>query len=144
MLLQENQRLEDALYTTHAQLVDTKRENDAIKNSMSNSSASSVPIQRSLQHSRGITPQDATDDAPLFPPVKVEIPPDSPEKSSLPDLLKKTQVQPHKPPKSKVGLPELVPPDAGASIINDAAIDTAGDSVNVGDSMPVWKPTRQH
>ncbi|MDR3197570.1 MAG: hypothetical protein LBU34_06830, partial [Planctomycetaceae bacterium] len=31
LLLQENQRLENALYVTHAQLVDLKRENDRLR-----------------------------------------------------------------------------------------------------------------
>lgn|GEM_PF-4712102 len=140
MLLQENQRLEDALYITHAQLVDSTRENEALKNNLSNSQSNSIAPAKSY---KGITQQDATDDAPLFPSTTIEIPPDSKEKSSIPDLLKKTQIPRRSLPKSNTGMPELLPPNAGVSIIDSTTFDADGDTVNVGDATPVWKPTRQ-
>jgi len=82
LLLQENQRLENALYVTHTQLVDMKRENDRLKTMLGQSDDS---LKRGKPMER--RPTDNYDEAPLYETPKVSIPM-SPPSTTLPDLLK--------------------------------------------------------
>lgn len=139
LLLQENQRLEDALYVTHAQLVDLKRENESLKGAPAGTSGSSVsnsvsPTTRLRKSSSASN--EGSDDAPPFDPIKIDIPKDAHESNSLPDALKSSQTipMPKRPAqiKAKGGqedspYPELILPGGG----------------NVSEqNSPAWSPTR--
>ena len=78
LLLQENQRLENALYVKHTQLVTVKRENDRLKTMLGPSEGGIVP--------RRGKPVNNYDEAPPYEPPQVSAPPVSPP-TSLPDVL---------------------------------------------------------
>ena len=94
LLLQENQRLENALYVTHTQLAHTKRENDRLKTMLGQPSGNMVPRR---VRPMGPAPTEHYDEAPLYESPKVSIPQTSPS-NIPPDLLKGSAL----PPKTKV------------------------------------------
>jgi hypothetical protein len=80
LLLHENRRLEDALYVSHAQIADLKRENDSL---------------RKQQESEHFTPQGRSwgDDLDLMEPFEMPpvILPGESGSSEVPDSLKGSQ-----------------------------------------------------
>lgn len=91
LLLQENQRLEDALYVTHTQLVDLKRENEMLKAAQNGTkkpapSSSSSGFQLFPGRSNKAEPQEDYDDAPPFAPPEIIIP--ETESTAPPDRLR--------------------------------------------------------
>lgn len=93
LLLQENQRLEEALYVTHTQLVDLKRENEALKAMQIGGSGSPTKaIAPAIRPRRAEpTPRDDYDEAPPYQAPKVTIPDNAPVSDTLPDALKSSQ-----------------------------------------------------
>ena len=87
MLLHENRRLEDALYTTQAQVAHLKRENNSLREQQVNE----IPL------SPGRSRSDAwEDDVRLIPPVempKVILPGES-GTTDVPDSMKGSQMVP--------------------------------------------------
>ncbi len=141
MLLQENQRLEQALYVTHAQLVDLKKENETLKATADQTSktpdgSESDPVPQPKKRER--TPTDNFDEAPPFTPPKVSIPSDAPKTPTIPDSLKGAGVHPklRSPVKSNTEI-QLFPPvpvqEMKASTPQPTETETA---------FPVWGPTR--
>ncbi len=92
LLLQENQRLEEALYVTHAQLVDLKRENEALKivKRTDGSGNSATPVTMPALRSQRYEPllRDDFDEAPPFQAPQVTIPENETGTETLPDSLK--------------------------------------------------------
>ena len=84
LLLQENQLLENALYVTHTQLVDMKRENDRLKTMLGQSDDGSISQRGKPMERR---PTDNYDEAPLYEVPKVSVPL-TPPSTTLPDVLK--------------------------------------------------------
>ncbi|MDR0611175.1 MAG: hypothetical protein LBG58_13780 [Planctomycetaceae bacterium] len=101
LLLQENQRLENALYVTHAQLVDLKRENDTLRGVKSSEKNNlTLPEQPLTRPKRNqATPVEDYDEAPLFTPPEIIIPKETPGSNTVPDSLKSSQLM----------LPEMLP-----------------------------------
>jgi len=87
LLLNENRRLEDALYTAHAQVADLKRENDTLRKQQENDSLE--PSGRSPTGSWD-------DDLDIIPPLEMPkvILPHEPGKSEIPEALKGSQTIP--------------------------------------------------
>jgi hypothetical protein len=90
LLLQENRRLENALYVTHAQLVKAKRENETLRNAQSRNGDSSRVSTPLLRPKREQPKQKNFDDAPLYEPPEIIVPEDHPGSTTLPDALKKS------------------------------------------------------
>ncbi len=90
LLLQENQRLEEALYVTHAQLIDLKRENEAIKNVKSSAAGSLEPVVTPALRSQRYEPmpRDDYDEAPPYQAPQITIPDDAPVMEMPPESLK--------------------------------------------------------
>jgi hypothetical protein len=88
LLLHENQRLEEALYVTHAQLADLKRENDELRNSQTGYDETIVPPKRSYNSLP--SPDQDLMEAPPFEMPKVILP-DQPGTMEVPDSLKGSQ-----------------------------------------------------
>ncbi|MDR1964862.1 MAG: hypothetical protein LBQ50_13910 [Planctomycetaceae bacterium] len=93
LLLQENRRLENALYVTHAQLVDLKRENESLRNTTLRKSNASLP-QEPLTRPKRIQspPVENYDEAPPFEPPEIIIPNEIPGSNAVPDSLKSSQI----------------------------------------------------
>lgn len=138
LLIQENQRLEDALYVTHTQLVDLKRENESLKTNQDRGTGSSSDTISPTPRLRKSQPasNDNYDDAPPYDPIKIDIPKDAHESNTLPEALKSSQTIPipkrptqmkTKGEQSNQGYPELILPN--------------GNNVG-GQSSPAWSPTR--
>lgn len=138
LLLQENQRLEEALFVTHAQLVDLKRENESLQASSARSAgpaASSSSAPAISPRRIGAAPKDDYDEAPPYEPPQIKIPENAPESTTLPDALR-SSVMPkprirNKPPQTVAAppeevLPELVLPNTDVS----------------EQTLPAWSPTR--
>ena len=88
LLLQENQRLEEALYVTHAQLVDMKRENDALKNvktTAATNTSEPAPALRSQRYEP--MNRDDFDEAPPYHAPEVIIPDEDAGSAVPPDSL---------------------------------------------------------
>lgn len=142
LLLQENRRLEEALYVTHAQLVDLKRENEALRNldpGETNGRSSSAPAPRSRR--RVSAPADDYDDAPPYQVPEITIPPEG-GSSTLPDALKGVNMLP-KPvlPKRERTVP--VPEPSESAPQNMTFPELIIPDNQVGDSTPpAWSPTR--
>jgi len=126
LLLQENQRLENALYVTHAQLVQLRRENESLRGqgTSQRTSTSSIPLLRPKRAE--FAPRDDYDEAPSFEPPKVDVPSGEPGSGVLPDALKSSRAFPKLNPPKKVqtDFPELTLPGADES------------------TLPAWSPTR--
>jgi len=126
LLLKENQRLENALYVTHTQLVDMKRENDRLKTMLGQSDDGSnrgKPLER--------RPTDNYDEAPPYEPPKVSIP-SGPPSTTLPDILKGSVI----PPKTKVATkndPVYFPP---------TTTESTKEEPLTGPVFPEWSPNR--
>ncbi|MDR0870457.1 MAG: hypothetical protein LBN39_06655 [Planctomycetaceae bacterium] len=105
LLLQENQRLEHALYVTRAQLQNAKRENALLKGQEAGDRRQETgDISIPLRPNRLKTAPK--EEAPPFETPKVEIPVDAPESITPPDALKGTMNMPEFPPVDEA----LVPP----------------------------------
>lgn len=142
LLLQENQRLEDALYVTHAQLVDLKRENEALKKAQGNGSGTSpTPINRARRASGGPSNADA-DDAPPFEPIQIEIPKDAHESKTLPDALKSTKNIPIPNRPARVKTTHNAVSNNIVSGSADLEPEPVFPVVDVGQQLPPWSPTR--
>lgn len=69
LLVQENQKLEDALYVTHSQLVDVKRENEALRGRMGgdyDTIPTETPVPRALGTGRRPSPLSLPAEEPAF------------------------------------------------------------------------------
>ncbi|MDR0338037.1 MAG: hypothetical protein LBI18_13205 [Planctomycetaceae bacterium] len=100
LLLQENRRLENALYVTHTQLVDLKRENDVLRGSKQSKSERKLPEQPLLRSKqKSSSPVEDYEEAPPFAPPEIIIPTEIPGSKTVPDSLKS----------SKLTLPEVLP-----------------------------------
>lgn len=104
LLLQENQRLEQALYITHAQLADAKRENASLRNEPGTESVMPISaVQPPVRTKSGVI---ESNDAPPFETPKVEIPLDEPGSTVPPDSLNNSMPLPDAPTRDEA----LVPP----------------------------------
>ena len=139
LLLQENQRLEEALYVTHAQLVDLKRENEALKSLQTVGTGRAVKATAPLLPTRRSPSHDDYDEAPPYQAPKVTIPDDAPASDTLPDSLKSRIPSRVMPPNRQYALqkdvtttqPEMIFP------VLPAGEEDAGELV-----PPAWSPTR--
>ena len=84
LLLQENQRLEDALYVAHAQVTDLKRENDLLRRTSATETVE--PPKRSFNRSL----DDELDIVPPFEMPKVILP----GTTEIPESMKGSQTIP--------------------------------------------------
>ena len=131
LLVQENQKLENALYVTHNQLVDMKRENERLKDRLDDASGTALAPARRPARERIDTSQ--FDTAPEYAPPKIEIP-DNGGSQEVPDLLQTT-------PSS------LVPP-IGRSMVRTqppprvTSPQETTDSILSSPTFPTWNPTR--
>ncbi|MDR2441706.1 MAG: hypothetical protein LBE12_20275 [Planctomycetaceae bacterium] len=112
LLLQENQRLENALYVTHAQLVDLKRENDSLRGVKSSGNNLTQPEQPLIRPKRNkLSPEENYEEAPPFAPPEIIIPNDNPGSATVPDSLKSSQLMlPEMLPKTVLDTDEKMPP----------------------------------
>ncbi|MDR0704692.1 MAG: hypothetical protein LBF88_06840 [Planctomycetaceae bacterium] len=94
LLLQENQRLENALYVTHAQLVDLKRENDTLRGVKSSEKNDiTLPEQPLTRPKRNqSSPVENYEEAPPFAPPEIIIPNNNPGTNTIPDSLKSSKL----------------------------------------------------
>ena len=129
LLLKENQRLENALYVKHTQLVNMKRENDRLKTMLGQSDSSITPRRGQPMERR---PTDSYDEAPPYEPPKVSAPPVSPS-TTLPDIMKGSVL----PPKTKVATksdPDYFPPTT--------VTEPTKEEPPTGPVFPEWTPNR--
>ncbi|MDR2704455.1 MAG: hypothetical protein LBC02_01630 [Planctomycetaceae bacterium] len=117
LLLQENRRLENALYVTHAQLVDLKRENDALRGTKSSGNNITLPEQPLTRPKRNQSlPVENDEEAPPFAPPEIIIPKNTPGSETIPDSLKSSKlVLPEVLPKTVLDADEKSPPVWSAS-----------------------------
>ncbi len=138
LLLQENQRLESALYVTHTQLVDLKNENDRLKTMLGQSSESSASKPGKPMERRST---DNYDEAPAYESPKVSIPANAPPSTTIPDALKgsavpsKTKVA----AKSTISQPAYFPPTPVVELKKSQ--ETSSEPVT-GPAFPEWSPSR--
>lgn len=87
LLLHENRRLEDALYTAHAQVADLRRENDALRKQQEN---------EYLEPSGHSRTGSLDDDLDILPPLEMPkvILPHEPGRTEIPEALKGSQTIP--------------------------------------------------
>lgn len=118
LLLQENHRLENALYVTHTQLVDLKRENEILRGSKQSVNDLTLPEQPLTRPKRISSPSiENTEEAPPFVPPEIIIPNETPGSNTVPDSLKSSQLM----------LQEVLP----KTVLNSEE-----------KSPPVWLPVR--
>ncbi|MDR2754718.1 MAG: hypothetical protein LBC20_03340 [Planctomycetaceae bacterium] len=117
LLLQENQRLENALYVTHTQLVDLKRENEMLRGTKQSESDFTLPKQPLARPKRISSPVENDEEAPPFVPPEIIIPKDTPGSETIPDSLKSSQLV----------FPEVLP---------KMVLDSEDKS------LPTWSPIR--
>jgi hypothetical protein len=112
LLLQENQRLENALYVTHAQLVDLKRENEVLRGTKSSGNDFTLPTQPLTRPKRNQSlPVENYEEAPPFAPPEIIIPNNNPGSDAVPDSLKSSQLMlPEVLPKTVLDADEKSPP----------------------------------
>lgn len=141
LLMQENQRLEDALYVTHAQLVDLKRENDTLRTQVSEGTIRSAPDTPVRSRRAVEDPRDHYDDAPPYEPSTIDIPLDIPGSNTLPDALKGARAFPKlMPPRSKPAMPQdNIASESQGPTFPELPRSTDGSDMT---SFPVWTPTR--
>jgi hypothetical protein len=100
MLLQENRRLENALYVTHAQLTDLKRENESLRQTNgygSSDESANIPTPvlklNAPQKTRQSDKDENLNEAPSYEMPIIESPA-VPGTTEVPDSLKSSQTIP--------------------------------------------------
>jgi hypothetical protein len=156
LLMQENRRLENALYVTHAQLVTLKRENEVLRNSQSNrkNKDSIFPATPSLVNPllrpkrNGQPSRDDYDEAPPFVPPSVlpnlqNLPedrnpggtdPNNPPINQIPDSLKNTKISP---PNKKITSDRSLLEETTPDEITFPVVIESEESL-----QPAWSPIR--
>ncbi|MDR2117870.1 MAG: hypothetical protein LBP87_15955 [Planctomycetaceae bacterium] len=128
LLLQENQRLENALYVTHAQLVDLKRENDMLRNTKQSGNDFTLPEQPLTYPKQIQSPPKNYEEAPPFEPPKIIIPKETPVSDTVPDSLKSFNKNSDK----SLTLESLELPEVLPKVVLDSEEK----------SPPMWSPIR--
>ncbi|MGL4593194.1 MAG: hypothetical protein ACRCUY_00535 [Thermoguttaceae bacterium] len=136
LLLQENRRLENALYLTHAKLVEVNRENETLRASMSPDTSARISAPSTRSSRRLEMPRDDMDNAPPYQAPQVELPSDAPGTNIIPDTLK-SQHAPRFNLSNSFGLSmRQTLPEPGDISFPEFDEDMAEQVV------PVWTPTR--
>ncbi len=145
LLMQENQKLEDALYVTHGQLVDAVRENDTLREQL-NSGDSGTQSVRSPAFGAGRRPRSARNAAPDFgddyAPPEVVIPEGNDGSSQPPDGIRipRTPSSVLPPSTRTVRAPSMNTSSNGTLSTEPPLI--GNDRPVASPSIPEWNPRR--
>lgn len=85
LLVQENQKLEDALYVTHSQLVDTVKENESLKTRLGENGGSSGLLGKARRPAASRSDSDLMKD---FVPPQIIIPDENGGSEQFPESLR--------------------------------------------------------